>query len=1254
MSPFSLIIILVVLFPLAPDAVAQNLLKNPDFEEATETRPSYWEYDTWIKDRNTAQIGLTTRDSHSAKTSIEIDVFEPDDVKVMQKIEVLPNRIYLFSCWVKARGIPTGAKGANLSALGILDTSESLYDTSGQWRELRFYGRTGPDQREVVFTIRIGGYGSLNKGKALFDDCIAEVVNTVPNGVQVANLSPLKGQPGPERSYTGWIVGILIFAIFGFLGYRYLSSPYWQDLTRFLLKPEGDETPNTKGLWTRYYILIALSFLAKFVLALISTGYPVDVITFKAWSDLLARDGFSAFYYGSHFVDYPPLYMYVFYVVGKVRLWLDIGFESQWFLLLVKLPSLIAELLSVVVLLRLLKSSRTGDKRAYLAPLLFAFNPALVIDSALWGQSDSVLALLVAVSLVLLTQNRSVAATITFSCAVLMKPQALMFTPIFIFYFYRLRDWSILLKAFLASLAMMVLIVLPFSVSHGPYWIIKIFKNALEQYPYATLNAFNFYALIGKNWAPVDSTLILPIKYWGAISLTLITALSGLMYLRSNNPHRILLIALFILVSVFMFSTKMHERYMIPALLLFSLLYVFIRDKRLLYLIAGFTLTNTVNLGYTLAFAHQGIYHLSADDAILRVCSAVNLALYVFLVKWVWTRLFGETKSPVTKDTGRLSPFLKGLSDIKQPFSPDLSVGPRDWLWALIIAFCYCLLVFYNLGSIKSPQTYWRPGVTGESFYVDLGQPKEIGKVLFFSGIGTGRYRVDVSEDLVRWTTVGVFNQKSPFQWKTLRVRINHRYLSIVTEEVGGVLLEIGLFDTTGRLLNIRDAIPFAVSPLTLGSVRNLFDEQWTVPERPAYMNSMYFDEIYFARTAYEHLHKMEPYENTHPPLGKLLMAAGVKVFGMTPFGWRFAGALAGVILVVTMFFMGRLLFGTREAGLLCSALMGLDFMTYVQSRLATVDIFAVLFIVLMYYFMFRFYLMAEVAHKRAMIDLALSGLFFGLGAATKWLCLYGGLGLGIIYLHRLYRESRSLPLQKTPQGKDKKRKQQDAVPIRPLLIKYALYGLVFFVALPIVIYTMSFIPFMMLPGPGHDLLSVFDYQIHMYQYHKSVKGSHPFASRWWQWPLIIKPMWLYMGEDLPAGKAASIVTMGNPVIWWSGLIGVLVLLYLGVVKKALPVVGGLIIVGVASNYGPWVFVPREVYIYHFFATVPFMVLGLVYWLRLFGSVASKSVKYIPYGFVGCSLLLFVVFYPILSGMPIDKTYMQHLRWFNSWIFFIP
>lgn len=51
-----------------------------------------------------------------------------------------------------------------------------------------------------------------------------------------------------------------------------------------------------------------------------------------------------------------------------------------------------------------------------------------------------------------------------------------------------------------------------------------------------------------------------------------------------------------------------------------------------------------------------------------------------------------------------------------------------------------------------------------------------------------------------------------------------------------------------------------------------LIDEFDKLPhDGTSYMEEMYFDEVYHARTAYEYINGIYPYEITHPPLAKLL-----------------------------------------------------------------------------------------------------------------------------------------------------------------------------------------------------------------------------------------------------------------------------------------------------------------------------------------------------------------------------------------------
>ena len=128
--------------------------------------------------------------------------------------------------------------------------------------------------------------------------------------------------------------------------------------------------------------------------------------------------------------------------------------------------------------------------------------------------------------------------------------------------------------------------------------------------------------------------------------------------------------------------------------------------------------------------------------------------------------------------------------------------------------------------------------------------------------------------------------------------------------------------------------------------VSALIDEPNTLDGEPGWFNSMYFDEIYHARTAYEHWTGMSPYETTHPPLGKVLMSWCVGLFGMTPFGWRFAGTLAGVLMLPGLYLIARLLFKKRRYAVLCCLMLALDTLHYTQTRLATIDSYVVLFLI--------------------------------------------------------------------------------------------------------------------------------------------------------------------------------------------------------------------------------------------------------------------------------------------------------------------
>jgi predicted membrane-bound dolichyl-phosphate-mannose-protein mannosyltransferase len=585
-------------------------------------------------------------------------------------------------------------------------------------------------------------------------------------------------------------------------------------------------------------------------------------------------------------------------------------------------------------------------------------------------------------------------------------------------------------------------------------------------------------------------------------------------------------------------------------------------------------------------------------------------------------------------------------------------------MWSLTLA--YAVIVLINLGSLKVPQSFWKPANKSESFYADIGKLQDIDRVYYFLSFGKGAYKIDFSEDGQTWQDEKIIEQKSVYEmveWRYFRPGHNARYIRITTENPGAMLNEIGFFNPNStKPILIKSIVKIYSGPDSplFGKPENVFDEQNKIAYSPGFLNGMYFDEVYHARTAYESLHKMEPTETTHPPLGKIIISLGIAVFGMTPFGWRIMGALFGVAMVPLMYLFGMRVFKKTEYAFISSFLFTFDFMHFSLSRIATIDIFAVFFIIVMYYYMYKYFEMNffETGLKQTLVPLLLCGIFFGLGLATKWITLYGGLGLAVVLFTFLglrfceYRKAREkLGLKSQIPKKDRQKNESVVRSFPRYTVLTLLWCVLAFVLIPAVIYIMSYIPFMMVPGPGHEFSNILTYQKHMYDYHSRLQAAHPFFSSWWEWPIMRKPVWCYMGQGLPAGKISSIIMMGNPAVWWTGSLATIVTAVIALCKKEKGMY--VILIGAASLYLPWTVASRKLlFIYHFFATVPFIVLCATYFFMVLRKKFPKF-KCIIYIYLAAVLILFVIFYPVLSGMIVSKSYVAaYLRWFNSWIFF--
>lgn len=399
-------------------------------------------------------------------------------------------------------------------------------------------------------------------------------------------------------------------------------------------------------------------------------------------------------------------------------------------------------------------------------------------------------------------------------------------------------------------------------------------------------------------------------------------------------------------------------------------------------------------------------------------------------------------------------------------------------------------------------------------------------------------------------------------------------------------------------------------------------------------MNSSYFDEIYHARTALEHIENVYPYEITHPPLGKEIIGIGIRLFGMTPFGWRFMGTLFGVLMLPILYvFLKRL---TRSSAITACAtiIFAFDFMHFVQTRIATIDTYAVFFILLMYLFMWRFVSSGKWRY------LALSGIFFGIGAASKWTCIYAGAGLAAIWLVYWITQGRK------PRFASR-------------FFANCAFCLVFFVAIPLAIYYASYYHYgtasglegcvgMYFTRDYFDI--VWDNQVYMWEYHSDLVSTHPYSSRWYQWLVDARPI-LYYLEYFPDGTTKSAFgAFLNPIFCWAGLLAVIanaVFAFRDRDGRA-----AFIVIGYLAQLLPWVLVTRLTFAYHYFPSEVFMLLALAnVWLRMKEHGLFRWERNM-YAVTGVSAALFVAYYPVLTGLRCALWYTRgFLRWFPSWPF---
>ncbi|MDO4564593.1 MAG: glycosyltransferase family 39 protein [Clostridia bacterium] len=693
------------------------------------------------------------------------------------------------------------------------------------------------------------------------------------------------------------------------------------------------------------------------------------------------------------------------------------------------------------------------------------------------------------------------------------------------------------------------------------------------------------------------------------------------------------------------------------------------------------------------------------------------------------------------------NPSFEILPSLEKERNPRLT--KLDYIVLSCLIVVYSLFAFINLGTMNFPTSMYK-SEEQTSATLDFGNTVEIQGAWVNASICDGSLTFTAEDGSECYYDLEYGNM---YRWRDADVTLTTRYLIVTASDVDILINELAFFDADGNVLSVTE----------VGTQTGLVDEQDTIPESRSYLNGMYFDEIYHARTAFENLNNMYVYEWTHPPLGKLIISVGIAIFGMTPFGWRFMGALFGVLMLPILYVFAKRIFKRTDFSLIMTALFAFDCMHFTQTRIATIDTYGVFFILLMYLFMYEYITMdhEKTPFWKTLVPLGLCGLSFALGISSKWIGFYAAAGLAVLLFsfwgRRLYdiivnRKREKLALHRVNWAAflpvvfvlvmllrsiaDKRNNNWYEgiwnaeflfgfitcvfVAIAATLF-YSVWNrslspsakklnrhfmilpicCVFFILIPAAIYIASFMPYYRydaLSNPDYGFKDAIDTmwrnQTAMYRYHSTLSASHSSATMWYQWPFTAKSTWFYSS----AGSwISNISTTGNIFVWWAGFVGffllmmdiatsklkhgdwslrigcilviveyivfliaynlspagqvptvlfiIMMFLTVGALALSKEVTVKTLCIAFIANYLPWALVSRCVFIYHFFATVPFILLAAGFFLMRLEE-RNPRLKLVKWIWLGLGLLYFLLMLPAISGIPMPRLYARFIEYF--------
>ncbi len=380
-------------------------------------------------------------------------------------------------------------------------------------------------------------------------------------------------------------------------------------------------------------IILGSAVAARFAIGLLYFN-SYDTYWYRQWAFSLPQGFFNVYARAEEIsLDYPPLYLFCLYLTGLAYRFFGFGCSDLLQMFLMKFWPIVFD--SACVFMIYFAAKKYSHTAALFAAALWGCNPSAIYNCSFWGQTDGLMAFLLIAAFYLADNGRPVCSCVLFAIAGLTKYQSLFFTPVLLIYIFKRYNVKKFLSGILAAAGTVAGVFLPFMLgARDPWLFFNVYLGGAGTYKYCTFNAYNIYGLFGMNVLKDNTPIIgsFSFAHLNFIIIALIILAVAVFYLRGVRTD-VYVGGLFIMQSIFILGTRMHERYQMVVLPFALMAYVTTRNRHFAWQFSLLTVLTLINQAVILYNVNiDGIFYEAYRMQIMQAVSAVNVAVYVHTV----------------------------------------------------------------------------------------------------------------------------------------------------------------------------------------------------------------------------------------------------------------------------------------------------------------------------------------------------------------------------------------------------------------------------------------------------------------------------------------------------------------------------------------------------------------------------------------------------------------------------------------------